>query len=610
MGVLVAVVSHPYTSAAKPSHPDAFGYQALRPAMAAHPTFLEALVTRLSSADHALCTNALQLINSLMRDAITNSADNEWPKFIKKLQDLGVIRAVYGLMQGTALQDLAQPLLEVQALTKVLLRKWAAVTVDFTKPEHKRAIRVIYQASKNEKEQRTSDNSESYDPKTNTGAEKWKRLGFDTNTPASEFDEVGFLGMMDLSDFVRRSEDGFQKLILEQSAQPPEKRCPVARASIAITGILYDHFEIDKADLDDAKAYLALDQRSNIDKLFKPVLLQWSRLHCAGLQAFFRLWKSTGAEQEDFTKISDLVRILLEAVIGVATRTKEISSIEEEIQSYDLQRLRELQMEIFEMAYEDSWGEHLQQVRDELSSEALQFIKEQRIRCLLSGQWFPLSADDTKFEPVDDQAEKKWRFVRLSHNRRWLHYSDYESREPYDPILADLPDKSELYLLGSWQRLTLTVDLQTVSSVVSNISAVPQSPDSSTFNLPQQISQPQSRILINGHAPRTGAGSDQKHHRKTSSTTSARKEIPLLILYPPSQVLSSEWLDGLLLLLNQPPITRETKRLLELVSRWGLKIRLLNVRFEEGQEAVKAEDRLPSREGLDYDYYYDVFGAT
>lgn len=60
-----------------------------------HPQFLEMLVSRLSSADHALCANSLQLINSLMRDAITNDTDNEWPRFIKRLQDLGVIKAVF-----------------------------------------------------------------------------------------------------------------------------------------------------------------------------------------------------------------------------------------------------------------------------------------------------------------------------------------------------------------------------------------------------------------------------------------------------------------------------------------------------------------------------------
>ena len=448
MSILVAVVSHPQVSAHRATQPDAFGFRALKPAIAAYPQFLEMLVSRLSSADHALCTNALQLINSLMRDAITNGAENEWPKFIKRLQDLGVIRAVYGLMQGTALQDLAHPLLEFQGLTKVLLRKWREVPIDLEKSEHRRALKGVHLASNPEKvSEESAENSDDGGSRRKHNPDKWRRLGFASESPASEFGEVGFLGMMDFSDFVRRNEDSFQKLLLEQSAQSTESRCPMARASISVTATLYEHFEIDKSDLEDSKGYLSLDSRSSIDRVFKPVLLQWQRLHTSGLLAFLRLWKSTGAEITDFGKVAELVRILLEAVVGGTSRTKEIEKVEEELVSYDYQRLRELQMELFELTYEDTWGHHLRQVRDELNQEALQFIKEQRIRCLLQGAWFPHfapSKPDTG--PVLDanvrQAQpSSFRFVKLSHNRRWLHYADYQVQGTSEPALEELMER-------------------------------------------------------------------------------------------------------------------------------------------------------------------------
>ena len=95
MSILVAIVSHPQSASNRVSPRQAFGFRALKPAIAIYPQFLEMLVSRLSSADYGLCANALQLINSLMRDAITNDTEAEWPKFIKRLQDLGVIKAVY-----------------------------------------------------------------------------------------------------------------------------------------------------------------------------------------------------------------------------------------------------------------------------------------------------------------------------------------------------------------------------------------------------------------------------------------------------------------------------------------------------------------------------------
>ncbi|KAI9722725.1 MAG: hypothetical protein M1812_001656 [Candelaria pacifica] len=591
MSILVAVVSHPQTSG-RSLQGNAFGFRALKPAIAVYPQFLEMLVSRLSSADHALCANALQLINSLMRDAISNGTEAEWPKFIKRLQDLGVIKAVYTLMQSTALQDLAPPLLEFQALTKVLLRKWRDIEVDVEKPEHRRALKGLHLASNPERPEKKE--KDDVKPSRRHNPEKWRRLGFESESPAWEFEEVGFLGMMDLTDFVRKHEDGFQKLLLEQSSKLAEERCPIARSSLAVTSVLYEHFEVDKSDIEDAKSYLALDTRANFDRIFRPFLLQWSRLHTAGLQAFFRLWAATGAKQDDFMKVLELVRILFEQVVGQAIRTKDIHEVEEELAEFDYLRLRELQMELLELTYEDAWGHHLRQVRDELNHEALQFVKEQRIRCLLQGAWFPhtpeFKADNSPITKPESKRSfaSSWRYVRLSHNRRYLHYADFDQKGDYQPGLDVLHEK---------------IDLAIVSSVVSNVSASSASITSSTSTLKTlpTIHTPNSKsgtkITIHGYVPASSGNIQQD----------ANKESVLLTLNPQSQNLASEWLDGLLMLLNQTPITSETSKLIQFVSNYSLKIRLLNVRFDE--LGMGGEPEVPSREGLDEDYYYDVFGG-
>lgn len=438
MAILGSIVAHQHSPRTTSSHqPDSFGFRALKPAIAIYPQFLEKLVSRLSSADHTLCANALQLINALMRDAITNDGEAEWPKFIKKLQELGVIKVVYTLMQSTALQDLAHPLLEFQALTKVLLRKWRDIVVDLRKPEHRRALKGIHIASNPEKASDSLEDGEDRKEKKHN-PEKWRRLGFETENPSWEFEETGYLGMMDLTDYVRKHEDAFPKLILEQSTLLPKMRCPIARASLAVTTILYDLFEVDKSDLDDAKSYLVLETRSSYDKIFKPLILQWSRLHLAGLQAFLRLWKATGAEREDFLKLVGLVRILLEAVVGGAKREKSVGEVEDEMQEYDSERLRQMQMELFELTYEDTWGHHLRQVRDELNHEALQFMKEQRIRCLLQGAWFPNHKADADLKPASTSS---FRYAKLSHNRRFLHYADFDIKGDQDPDLDSLREK-------------------------------------------------------------------------------------------------------------------------------------------------------------------------
>lgn len=79
----------------------------------------------------------------------------------------------------------------------------------------------------------------------------------------------------------------------------------------------------------------------------------------------------------------------------------------------------------------------------------------------------------------------------------------------------------------------------------------------------------------------------------------------MLQLHPPTQTLASEWLDGLLMLLGQDPITAETTKLVNMIGSYGLKLRLLNIRYED---LNADEPRNPSRDGLDEDYWYDFGG--
>ncbi|KAF7539863.1 hypothetical protein G7Z17_g12319 [Cylindrodendrum hubeiense] len=600
MSILVALVSHSQSAViggAASRTPGTFGFRALKPAVAVYPQFFELVIAQLQSADHALCANALMLINALIRDAVSNEGTmggktngatqgDEWSKFIKRLQDLGLIKAVYKLMQSSALQDLAHPLLEFQSLTKILLRKWREVEVDLERPEHRRALKGLHLASAPDRAHVNGHSPpiEQHETPAKKGSrrhnpEKWRRLGFETESPAQEFDITGFLGMMDITDYVRKHEDGFQKMLMEQAGKPASQRCPVARASFAVTMVLYEHFEVDKADLEDIKGYQVMESKDH-DRIFRPLLLQWSRLHTAALHAFFRVWKVTGAEHDDFEKVVELVRILVDQVVGEATRTKDVLEAEEEMQEFDVARLREQQMDLLEMSFEGTWGQHLYQVREELKQEALQFVKEQRIRCLLEGSWF------TKPTPKRENnsgskhrlfTPTPWRYAKLSHNRRYLHYADFEVQTAQEPTLDSLGEK---------------IDLSTISSVVSNVSADDVKSTTSGATTKTTTTKITVYSFVNPINPTKGM--DTKEH-------------PILSLWPLSHSLASEWLDGLLLVLNQAPITAETNKLVNMVSEYGLKIRLLNVRMDPAFDGpVPGAGVIPSREGLDDDYFFEV----
>ncbi|KAK5072485.1 hypothetical protein LTR64_005043 [Lithohypha guttulata] len=600
MAVLVSIVSRPRTGGQISASKDYIGgFKALKPAISHYPQFLEMLVSRLSSADHALCANALQLINALMRDAIATDDEAEWPMFVKRIQDLGVIKAVYVLTQSSALQDLAHPLFEFQQLTKILLSRWRNVPVDVTKPEHRRTIKAIHLSSDPpEKGAYTADavQKPKHDPN------KWRRLGFSTESPEPDFHDMGFLGMMDLSDYVRKHQDEFQNILAEQELLVKERRCPVARASLVVTAMLFEHFEVDKPEENEPKVFLALENKANYERLFRPLLLHWSRLHVAALHAFLRIWKETGAEQDDFHKIMELIRILIESVVGGAARTRGIESVEQELATYECKRLRELQMELLDLAYDDLWGQHLRGTRDELQNEALQFMKEQRIRCILQGCWFPhtrtLANDQDVGGPVqatdlEEHVISCWRYIQLSADRKDLHWADFDERQDQAPRFSVMPN---------------VVPLSSISSVVSNITA-----NQEQMHLSDHERHTTTSITIHGYGPKTRRSSSNSkgHGRKESkqSNRSQQKEIVLLAFQPQNHVVASEWLDGLLMLLEQQPITAETNKIVNMVADLGLKVRLLNVRGNDDEGMLDGIDGIdappvPSREGLDENYFY------
>jgi engulfment/cell motility protein 1 len=102
-----------------------------------------------------------------------------------------------------------------------------------------------------------------------------------------------------------------------------------------------------------------------------------------------------------------------------------------------------------------------------------------------------------------------------------------------------------------------------------------------------------------------GGGSSAGGGTSAGTGPAPGKEKVLLQLHPATHVAASEWLDGLLMLLNQKPITAETTKLVNLMASYGLKIRLLNIRYGD---LSSVEARVPSREELDDDYWYDFGG--
>ncbi|KAI4842682.1 hypothetical protein E4T44_07168 [Aureobasidium sp. EXF-8845] len=518
-----------------------------------------------------------------MRDSVANGGETEWPKFINRLQELGVISGVEDLMHGDALHEIAAPVLEFQSLMKILFARWRHILVDLEKTEHRRSLKELqvssfpsnYQASQQELD-----------------LDKWQRLGFSSDNPAADLEETRFLGMMNFTEYVRRNRDAFQKELLEQSVMPLEQRCPIAKASLSITMVLYEHFEIAQMDgQDPTKNTTTSEDIKDAERLAKPLLLRWEDVHAASLNAFIRLWKEADATINDYRKIDDLSRLLIRTVLGQSDRRATVDQVEEQLGSTTLAKVREWQLQDVSQIYEYAWGQDLGNLREQTHTDALLFMREQRIECLLKGSWFPIISSSTSPSDISvTSAESQrlrvtaWRYVRLSNDRKFLHHASHNKRLDKSPQLHELSDR---------------LDLETISSVDSSVA--------------------RSDVLINEDAHK----SNNKHASSTGTITRltifgnpntfAKIQTPgesvLLELNAGSASLASEWLDGLLMLLNQQPITADTNKYVGLLKQWSLTIRMLNLRWED-VDWERAQDNkqlpVPSRAGLDDDFWYEM----
>ncbi|KAI5221564.1 hypothetical protein AUEXF2481DRAFT_4461 [Aureobasidium subglaciale EXF-2481] len=583
--LLVLVVSRPFDpyKLQQPSE-DEFGFKALVPLLQVHSNFLDCLVDKLGSADHALCANALHLVNALMRDSVANGGETEWPKFISRLQELGVISGVENLMRGDTLQEIAGPILEFQSLMKILFARWRHILVDLEKAEHRQALKELQISSFPPKYQASQQDLDS---------DKWQRLGFSSDNPTSDLEDARFLGMMNLTEYVRRNRDTFQRELLEQSVMPLTQRCPIAKASMSITMVLYEHFEIAKMDgQDPTKNTTSPDDAKDAERLAKPLLLRWEDVHAASLNAFIRLWKEAGATTNDYRKIDDLSRLLIRTILGQSDRRASMDQVEEQLGSTTLAKVREWQLQDVSQIYEYAWGQDLRKLREQTHTDALLFMREQRIKCLLQGSWFPnissqTSSSNLSITPEETQKLRitAWRFVRLSNDRKYLHHASHNTKLSKPPQLHELNER---------------IDVETISSV-----------DSSVARSDVLLGDDTTESLSDKHAPATGTVTRLTIFgtSNTFAKPQANGESVLLELNTSSTSLASEWLDGLLMLLNQQPITADTNKLVDLLEQWSLTIRMLNLRWEDVDWERAQDDKqlpVPSRSGLDDDFWYDM----
>ncbi|CAO3596362.1 unnamed protein product [Absidia cylindrospora] len=570
-----------------------FGYPALQMAIDREPKFLPVLVQRLLSQDYTLCLNSLDLLTAML-NAGTEEHQNELPE---KLEQLNTKKHIVRLMNNHPSDVLRIHLLKYQTALVRNVNQRRKIPVSLYNPNDIKMLNDIWDVAK-------------VDMTQVPGAKKWKKLGFSSESPQREFLRTGKFGLQRMHAFVMQNQDLFAKMLLEQIHRPENKRCLFAKASCESTELLFSQWDINSK-------YSAAD--------LEPNLMYFDRIQATTIRLFFRLFHDMKATNADFSKVSALVRSQLRAVF----RSKEVMDIGEFERIMDgtsYQVIRDRRLKELEWADDLLGREAIRNLRSRLNKQSYDFIKKQRIGCLLQGAWFPnpqhvLRSNSITVANLNHSSNellgnmgagnngaassKRWRYYKLSPSKKALQFGDFFDQ--VTPIIKDydrLPSKIDLSAVSEIRTLRKSSTSGTLSLFPMPPNSYPLTPTSSNGLATQYHHTDNPPALI--------AGSSLALPPSSSSTMSLtfafynEKQKPMAEFICATSEQASEWKDGFSMLMDKGITSKETAEYLHSLTEIGVKVKLLQIAGDRVEVPHGSLEVPPMPFGYGGRFFYDV----
>lgn len=456
-----------------------FGFDVVYEQMKRERNLLEIVVGRLSGAESMMVLYSMTLINSLL----SHATPAHWIELTSTLERLNTSRAVIRLMSSHILEDLTNSILDYQGIMVrvIFFKKSRRVLVSghfgmdeneygenayIGDGEQEAMLEYVWSCAKLDSEDGSYTNgygigdgsAKARGKGSARDIVKWRKLGFESEDLRKEFDKTGMLGLECLKHFVQTDPARFAQMVLEQNSRAAERRCPVARASNEVVEILSDHWSIF------APGY-------STSTTFQPCFLNFYRVHTLALQFFLRMWSDSGAAATDFPRVASLVRSQVRVALKDET-DRPWHEIEQEFLESEYRAVRDRQMKELELEDDLLTKVPVRNLRAKLYKESYEFIRQQRIQCLLQGAWFvngiPLSSPPGV---AQKRQSRPWRYMRLDRNMKYLHYCDSAVKFPVRSGLEDLPDKIEVSQIGeiSINTCALPPNINVAAGPVQNL---------------------------------------------------------------------------------------------------------------------------------------------
>ncbi|KAH7101549.1 ELMO/CED-12 family-domain-containing protein [Auriculariales sp. MPI-PUGE-AT-0066] len=412
-----------------------YGFDRVYSEMQKAPSMLEVVVSRLGSGDNLMKLNSMMLVNSLL----SHVTEARWEQLTGALERLNIRKTVLSLMPSSLEDHLTSSILDFQGnLIRVAYRRKTTPVDPLGNPGHTAALTFIWEVSRLQEEVAVVHTPNGAGRGTRH-VFKWRRIGFQTEDLRAEFDRVGVLGLDSLKHFVDDDPDYFANVVLEQVNRPPERRCPVARASNEVVEVLCDHWSI-----------FGLSYSTSTQ--FQPFFLNFAKVHIMALRFFLRMWSESQSTVNDFQRVV----MLLRSQVKLALRTeadRPWHEVERDFHESNYRAVRDRQMKELEKDDEVVAKPPVRNLREKLYKESYQFVKQQRIQCLVQGAWFINGIPVNTSVPREalKRPARPWRFMRLDNSQKYLHYIDSAVKFSVKNGLEDLPDRIEIAQIGEVQ---------------------------------------------------------------------------------------------------------------------------------------------------------------
>ncbi|KIM26137.1 hypothetical protein M408DRAFT_330723 [Serendipita vermifera MAFF 305830] len=425
-----------------------FGFDVVYEQMRHERNLLEIVVGRLGGSESLMVLYSMTLLNSLL----SHATPAHWVELTSALERLNTSRAVIRLMSSHTIEDLTNSILDYQGnMVRVLYFKKTRrvhVTGGYSGDQHddyasgggdaeqEAMLEYIWAAGKLEVDVGPGQVN-SRGKGSMRDVIKWRKLGFQSEDVRRDFEHTGMLGLECLRHFVQADPSRFAQLVLEQNSRAMERRCPIARASNEVVEILSDHWSIF------APGY-------STSTTFQPFFLSFYKVHALALHFFLRMWSDSGAAASDFPRVASLARSQVKAALQSETE-RPWHEVEQDFLESEYRAVRDRQMKELELEDDLLTKVPVRNLRAKLYKESYEFIRQQRIQCLIQGAWFVNGAPVSQAQsPAATQRRqgRPWRYMRLDRNLKVIHFCDSALKFPVRSGLEDLPERIDVSLIG------------------------------------------------------------------------------------------------------------------------------------------------------------------